>query len=290
MKRKSYTILLLSPDSDRFRRIRVSSPLLWTAGAVVVGLLLVALAVPPILSRLGDHVAARERLESENRSLRGRESEFEHDLGLIASQLNSFEAQTQRLGEELGVEGLPSSQPAVGGDSDVDDVSGIDQELGALRTRAVDLDQSLAELDRVFQERIRLLQSTPSIVPVEGWFSHGFGWRNDPWTGSREFHKGIDIVADLGVDVTASAEGVVTHAGRNGGYGKTVDISHGFGYVTRYAHLSEILVRPGQRLRRGQILGRVGSTGRSTGPHLHYEVFRDSRRVNPWKYLGQRGR
>ena len=290
MKRKSYTILLLSPDSDRFRRIRVSSPLLWTAGAVVVGLLLVALAVPPILSLLGDHVAARERLESENRSLRGRESEFEHDLGLIASQLNSFEAQTQRLGEELGVEGLPSSQPAVGGDSDVDDVSGIDQELGALRTRAVDLDQSLAELDRVFQERIRLLQSTPSIVPVEGWFSHGFGWRNDPWTGSREFHKGIDIVADLGVDVTASAEGVVTHAGRNGGYGKTVDISHGFGYVTRYAHLSEILVRPGQRLRRGQILGRVGSTGRSTGPHLHYEVFRDSRRVNPWKYLGQRGR
>ncbi len=290
MKRKHYTILLLSPDSDHFRRLRISSPLVWAAGSLVVVLLVTALAVPQILSRMGDQDQARERLESENHSLRTRGSELEQDLGLIASQLNSFEAQTQRLAEELGVEDLPSNQPAVGGDSGLAGVSGIDQELGALRTRAVDLDQSLAELDRVFQERIRLLQSTPSILPVEGWFSHGFGWRNDPWTGSREFHKGIDIVADVGVDVTASADGVVTHAGRNGGYGKTIDISHGFGYVTRYAHLSEILVRPGQRLRRGELLGRVGSTGRSTGPHLHYEVFRDSRRVNPWKYLGQRGR
>jgi len=82
---------------------------------------------------------------------------------------------------------------------------------------------------------------------------------------------------------------VVTAAGRDGGYGKKVDLSHGYGYLTRYAHMSEILVRPGQRVKRGETIGRVGSTGRSTSPHLHYEVFRDGRRVNPWKYLGEKG-
>jgi len=79
-------------------------------------------------------------------------------------------------------------------------------------------------------------------------------------------------------------------AARAPDYGKMIDLSHGFGYVTRYGHLSEILVRPGQAVRRGDVIGKVGSTGRSTGPHLHYEVFRDGRRVNPWKYLGQKGR
>ena len=86
------------------------------------------------------------------------------------------------------------------------------------------------------------------------------------------------------------ADGVVSRATRKSDYGKVIDISHGYGYVTRYAHLSEVLVRPGQKVRRGEEIGRVGTTGRSTGPHLHYEVFRDGRRVNPWKYLGQKGR
>ena len=127
-------------------------------------------------------------------------------------------------------------------------------------------------------------------MPVTGWFSDGFGWRKDPRTGKRQFHRGIDIVADAGTPIVAPADGLVSRATRVADYGKMIDLSHGFGYATRYGHLSEILVRPGQRVRRGDVIGRVGSTGRSTGPHLHYEVFRDGRRVNPWKYLGQRGR
>jgi murein DD-endopeptidase MepM/ murein hydrolase activator NlpD len=125
-------------------------------------------------------------------------------------------------------------------------------------------------------------------MPVAGWFSHGYGWRKDPFTGEREFHRGVDIVAPAGTDVAAPADGIAARAGRFAAYGKSIDLSHGHGYVTRYGHLSEVLVRPGQRVRRGEVIGRVGSTGRSTGPHLHYEVFRDGRRVNPRSYLGQK--
>jgi murein DD-endopeptidase MepM/ murein hydrolase activator NlpD len=127
-------------------------------------------------------------------------------------------------------------------------------------------------------------------MPVQGWFSDGFGWRKDPRNGERRFHRGIDIVADRGTPILAPADGLVARASRAPDYGKMIDLSHGYGYVTRYGHLSEILVRPGQSVRRGDVIGRVGSTGRSTGPHLHYEVIRDGRRVNPWKYLGQKGR
>ena len=127
-------------------------------------------------------------------------------------------------------------------------------------------------------------------MPIKGWFSHGYGWRKDPFTGKRQFHRGIDIVNHAGTPIHAPADGVVSRATRVSDYGKTIDLSHGYGYVTRYGHLSELLVRPGQRVKRGEVVGRVGSTGRSTGPHLHYEVFRDGRRGNPWKYLGQKGR
>ena len=122
------------------------------------------------------------------------------------------------------------------------------------------------------------------------WFSHGFGWRKDPFTGRREFHRGIDIVAPVNTGVQASADGVVARSGRSPDLGNVLEIAHGYGYLTRYAHLNEFLVRRGDRVKRGELIGRVGSTGRSTGPHLHYEVFRDGRRVNPWKHLGQRGR
>ena len=124
------------------------------------------------------------------------------------------------------------------------------------------------------------------MMPVEGWFSHGYGWRKDPFTRKRVFHRGIDIVAPANTEIHAPAEGVIVKAGRHSNYGKSVDISHGYGLVTRYAHMNKTLVKAGDRVQRGDLIGLVGSTGRSTGPHLHYEVFRDGRRINPWNYLG----
>lgn len=250
------------------------------------------LYAPNLIFRIETQRTALAELSRQNEELRREKERFERTLAEIAGQLNEFETQSGRLADALGVEDLPSSRPAAGGPgaatAPVSRRSLLEDELDALKNRSDTLDESLEQIVGAFEHRRRMLDSTPSVMPVDGWFSHGFGWRKDPFTGERQFHRGIDIVADAGTPVLATADGVVSRAVRVPDYGKMIDISNGFGYVTRFGHLSEIMVRPGQRVRRGDVIGLVGSTGRSTGPHVHYEVFRDGRRVNPWKYLGQR--
>jgi murein DD-endopeptidase MepM/ murein hydrolase activator NlpD len=138
----------------------------------------------------------------------------------------------------------------------------------------------------------RTLGSVPVRKPVDGEIdlASGFGVRMDPFTGSPAMHTGLDLQGDAGDAVRATASGTVTHAGWSGGYGRVVDIDHGNGLSTRYAHLSSIDVRVGQAVRSGQIVGKIGSTGRSTGPHLHYETRMRGAAVDPQKFLraGQR--
>ena len=288
-----YTVLVLPHARSRFRKLHVSRAFVSSCVAVLGLTLLAGLYSPHLLFRLKTQEAALEQVAHENQQLRKEKDRFERTLAEIAGQLEEFESKSGRIASALGVEDLPSSRPAAGGPGAAGvwgpRRSMLDDELGALKSRAETLDESMDEIATAFEERMRVLASTPSIRPVEGWLSHGFGWRKDPFTNSRQFHRGIDIVSDTGTTVVAAADGIVSRAVRVPDYGKMVDLSHGLGFVTRYGHMSEILVRPGQRVRRGDVIGRVGSTGRSTGPHLHYEVFRDGRRVNPWKYLGQRG-
>ena len=123
--------------------------------------------------------------------------------------------------------------------------------------------------------------TTPSIWPTQGYVSSPYGLR----FGGTEFHQGIDIAAEMGTPIVAAADGVVTAAGWNGGYGNMVDVDHGSGVVTRYGHASAVAVTVGQQVRRGQVIAYVGSTGRSTGPHLHYEVRVGGQPVNPAAYL-----
>ncbi len=131
-----------------------------------------------------------------------------------------------------------------------------------------------------------LIAATPSIWPVRGYISSGFQWRTNPLTGKREFHKGIDIAGPIGVPVVSTADGIVTRAENNAyGYGKLVEVTHGFGFSTRYAHLNSISVKIGQFVKRGQVIGARGSTGWSTGPHLHYEVRINNKPVNPMNFI-----
>lgn len=123
--------------------------------------------------------------------------------------------------------------------------------------------------------------TTPSIWPAAGYVSSPYGLRFN----GTEFHQGIDIAADMGTPIVATADGVVTAAGWNGGYGNMVDVDHGGGIVTRYGHASAVAVTVGQQVRRGEVIAYVGSTGRSTGPHVHYEVRVDGQPVNPAGYL-----
>ena len=125
----------------------------------------------------------------------------------------------------------------------------------------------------------------PSVLPAQGWISAAFGHRDDPFTGRRAFHKGIDVAANAGTDVVSTARGVVTFSGRNGSYGNQVRVDHGNGYVTSYSHNEKNLVRRGESVERGDVIAAVGSTGRSTSSHVHYEVIYEDKRLNPWRFL-----
>jgi murein DD-endopeptidase MepM/ murein hydrolase activator NlpD len=291
--RSSYTVLILPHSRSRFRKLHVSRAFVFSTGAALLLLIGAGLYSPHLLLQMRTQSLELEELTARNEHLQQTNERFENRLAAVSERLNRFEDTAGRLATKLGVEDPALSQPAAGGPaldapSRSDRASVLGEELGALHSRSGRLDDSLEELDRAFQDRARLLAATPGNMPAEGWFSHGFGWRKDPFTGQRQFHRGIDIVNRAGTPIRATADGIVSRATRVSDYGKTLDISHGYGYVTRYAHLSEILVRPGQKVRRGDLVGRMGSTGRSTGPHLHYEVFHDSRRVNPWNYLNLR--
>jgi murein DD-endopeptidase MepM/ murein hydrolase activator NlpD len=154
----------------------------------------------------------------------------------------------------------------------------LDQAISAER-------EAFEELHTYLQEQRSLLASTPSIRPTAGWLSSRFGHRISPFTGLEEFHRGIDIATREGKPIIAPADGRVTFVGNNGGLGKTLVVDHGHGTVTRYAHLKECLVEPGYQVKRGDKIALVGNSGRSTGPHLHYEVHLNGIPVDPEKYI-----
>ena len=146
-------------------------------------------------------------------------------------------------------------------------------------------EQDKNELHKFLENQKVLLASTPSIWPTKGWLSSRFGYRISPFTGKKEFHKGIDISTRMGAPIVAPADGIVSKVYWDHGYGRVLAINHGYGVVTKYAHLKKSLVKKGQYVKRGETVALVGNTGHSTGPHLHYEVHLNRVAVNPQRYI-----
>ena len=164
-------------------------------------------------------------------------------------------------------------------------VDRLSNRLGHLDKQAKIQSISFQELDNFFKNQKSLLSSTPSIWPTRGWVTSGFGFRKSPFTGLREKHEGWDIAARAGSTVRATADGEVVVEGREYGYGNLVEVDHGYGLMTRYGHNSKHLVKVGDRVKRGQVIALVGNTGRSTGPHVHYEVLLHGVPVSPKNYI-----
>lgn len=149
-------------------------------------------------------------------------------------------------------------------------------------------DSRLTVLESFLLDKQRKNNSEPDGRPVhDGWISSGYGYRTDPVSGQREFHGGIDFAGKPGLEISAVADGVVTWSGKRWGYGNLVELNHGNGYVTRYAHNRLNLVSLGEKVDKNQPVALLGSSGRSTGPHVHFEVVRDNRSVNPWDFIRQ---
>jgi murein DD-endopeptidase MepM/ murein hydrolase activator NlpD len=162
-----------------------------------------------------------------------------------------------------------------------------DDTFGLLRTLLEGLESRLLDVRGFVEKRNALAAATPSIWPANGWLTSTMGKRQDPVTGGDDFHAGLDIAAETGQPVYATAEGTVKDAAYHHAYGNTIVLDHGFGIETRYGHLSELGVSKGQTVKRGDTIGRVGATGRATGSHLHYEVLANGRLLNPLQLLTQ---
>jgi murein DD-endopeptidase MepM/ murein hydrolase activator NlpD len=166
-------------------------------------------------------------------------------------------------------------------------LSNPEDTFGLLRSLLEGLDSRLQSVRTNVEKRNALANATPSIWPAHGWLSSGMGPRTDPVNGGSDYHNGLDIAGDKGQPVYATAAGVVTQAGYSGAFGNLIVVDHGFGLETRYGHLSGFNVQKGSQVKRGEMIGRLGSTGRTTGNHLHYEVMANGRLLNPLQLLTQ---
>ncbi len=186
-----------------------------------------------------------------------------------------------------------SKKPALGGPDDADLGTAYEppsflMELGRLADEIESREQQLAVLQSLMTDRKINEDVFISGRPVvKGWMSSRYGRRTDPFTGRLAWHKGVDFAGKEGTDIIAVAAGVVTKVGSHSGYGELVEINHGQGYVTRYAHCKEVFVKVGDVVRRNQVISSMGSTGRSTGPHVHFEVLRNGRHVDPSRYVNR---
>jgi murein DD-endopeptidase MepM/ murein hydrolase activator NlpD len=290
MANEFYTLIVVPHAKARFRKFQVSVRLTkWVLGAVSV----LAIALVGILVHytwMSVQVAEIKRLRGENLALATKAKAYEENAGRLQQRVLALQSIVTKLGLMAGVEDS-APEPQIGGVGGLTrlettapsldmaaSLEGMDQTVSALTEKS-------QQLQTFFQDQRQVLASTPSIWPVRGYLSAGFGNRKDPFTGMPDFHPGIDISTPRGTKVVAPADGVVIFTGKKGGYGNAIVIDHGYGIVTRYAHLDGFNVHPGQRVRRGDVIGFVGSTGRSTAPHLHYEVWVNDQTRNPVQFI-----
>lgn len=284
MARQHHTVIIVPHARAKLRKWQVTNFQIVFAVAALLCLTAASAYVIASYFRAPASPAEIARLQRENEQLRRLNLDFEQSIRRIQEQLVHNEDRARQLAIVAGVESLGQGVEAgVGGGAPLDEAS--DYDLAAMEARAGRLTGRLDQVGARLEERVRWISSTPAIAPVKGILTSGFGYRSDPITHGRGVHQGVDIAANAGQPVKASADGVVLRAGVIGGLGKAVYVAHGYGLTTRYGHMARVDVRPGQRVRRGDVLGLVGNTGRSTGYHLHYEVRLDGEPVNPLGYI-----
>jgi murein DD-endopeptidase MepM/ murein hydrolase activator NlpD len=293
---RRYTIVLADRATGVVRRFTISL-------RPVVGAVLCVMALP-VLIGFGARRSADARiaeLEATNTALVLENESFRAATGELAGQITSLQTAVDDIGArakvdpnaERAVNRLPERvrSRAMGGGPVTTSLPGAsfsENTFGVLRDLLGMLEDRLATVRTDVDRRQALIAATPSMWPIAGWISSGFGNRRDPFTGGSDFHPGLDISADHGAPIFAPADGVVESASYNGNYGNMVVIDHGFGLVTRYGHMSRFAVSSRQTIRRGDVIGYVGSTGRSTSSHLHYEVLVNGQLTNPLRLLAGR--
>jgi murein DD-endopeptidase MepM/ murein hydrolase activator NlpD len=284
---RHHTVIFVPHARAKLRKWRVTSFQIGFATFALLAVTAAAALVTGLHFRADLNPVELARLKRENERLRQANLSFEGSLRQLQERMSGYEDRTRRLAIVAGIDNLGEpSEAGVGGGMPLAEAASYEvASLSRMNERAGELAGRLDAVETKLGERVRWISSTPSIAPVKGLLTSGFGYRNDPMTHGPGIHQGVDIAAAPGQPVHASAEGIVVRAGEVNGLGLAVYVAHAYGLSTRYGHLSRVEVRPGQRVHRGDVVGRVGSTGRSTGYHLHYEVRIDGAAVNPLGYI-----
>ena len=307
MPSRRYTILLADRTTGVVRRVTVSVRPALAAACVVVTL--------PVLIGVGAAWKAKSDVEGlyvSHQALEAENSSYRSATSALAGQIESLQSAIADLGARSdldpalskAMERLPAlvKARAMGGSttpaaptrrqqsSYAETLSALaspDDTFGLLRRVLEGLESRLHVVRGNVEKRNALAAATPSLWPAQGWLTSTMGARRDPITGGADYHPGLDIAGNKGQPVYATAAGRVTQVGYQGAYGNLVVIDHGFGLETRYGHLSGFQVRKGDHVKRGDVIGRLGATGRATGAHLHYEVMANGRLLNPLQLLTQ---
>ena len=274
---KYNTIIFVPHARARFRKLTLSTRFLAVAAGSVAAVLLAAVAFAWAYFASASRDREYRFAMAENARLRSTAKDLHQRLDGISKRMSDFEARTRRLAIVAGL--TDTARAGVGG-------PGIAPETAVdWGNQSALLDTRLSLLEKQFSRRSEQIASTPTVWPVRGAVSSGYGLRTDPFDGSTSAHEGIDISTSRGEPVLATADGKVLLSGWAGEYGRAIEIVHNDRYVTLFGHLQQTLVTEGQIVHRGDRVGLVGSTGRSTAPHLHYEVRVDGRPVNPLEYI-----
>jgi murein DD-endopeptidase MepM/ murein hydrolase activator NlpD len=299
---RRYTIVIADRSTGVVRRLTISLRTALTSVTTVLAM--------PVLIGLGARwsaVAEIDQLRATNATLEVENGNFRANTGELTAQIQSLENVIDDLGprsaldpeQAKALQRLPAvvKARATGGTAQPNaPISGVlsgslttpEDTFGVLRTLLQALEGRLSYVRRDVERQEALVGAHPSIWPTYGWLTGTFGGRPDPFTGERAFHQGLDISTSKGQPVYATANGTVESAAYTGEYGNLIVLRHDFGLSTRYGHLSKFSVTPGQPVRRGDVIGLVGSTGRSTGAHLHYEVLANGKLINPLPLLTEK--
>lgn len=307
MMRKYYTLMVIDDKGGRVRETLLSKRMLWTLTLITVLAVSIIVAGTYHYVRLNRSVADNSRLRThilkQQADLENQRKQLQafaqtiNDLKSNLVSLNEFEnkirilANLEHKGDQAPLFSIGGSMPD-DLDADLPLKQDHDRLVRQMHDQIKQVNQASSVQRKSFEnlltslkDKRNVLAATPSLRPTKGWISSDFGYRVSPFTGRREFHKGLDIANREDTPIIAPADGVVTYADQKWLIGNTITIDHGFGMVTRYGHLHKILIKRGERVKRGETIGLMGNTGRSTGPHLHYQVHLNGIPVNPMKYI-----
>lgn len=286
---RRFTLIYLPEAGKKVRRMNLSYRLVYALLGVLLGLTGVFAYV------LSDYSAMRfdrhqyMQLMAENSSQRRQVRALEGDVDGLRQELALLaETDAQLRGSLLKNSGqAPVETVGIGGvaRADTSDMSELQQQINALKLAIELRGEAQDKIHSLLTEEFSQQSSTPQGLPTKGWLASYFGVRKDPFNGRERMHEGLDIAANTGTAVRATADGVVVRSRIDSSFGKMVMIDHGYGYRTIYAHNSRLLVKTGTHVKRGDKIALVGNTGRSSGSHLHYEVHLNGVPVNPRKFL-----